>query len=128
MKKIAKWCSWLVLVFGIWACTVQTAAQKTNENILFDSKTLTTKETTQTLNETKEFLLIKEIPALTDAYFSYWVINTSTQKIVTKGNITKGDVIWQNTYILKLTKLPEVMPAGKTKEHFETLIDIAKNK
>jgi hypothetical protein len=127
MKKNTQWCGWLVFVFGVWACTAQLAAQKTNERILFDSKTLTIKETTQTLNESKEFLLIKEIPSLTDAYFSYWIINTTTQKIVNKGSITKGDIIWQNTYTLKLTKLPEVMPEGKTKEHFETLIDISKN-
>ncbi|MCU0382781.1 MAG: hypothetical protein MUF68_01830 [Cyclobacteriaceae bacterium] len=128
MKKNTQWCGWLVLVFGVWACTVQLAAQKTDERILFDSKSLTPEETIQTLNETKEFLLIKEIPALTDPYFSYWIINTTTQKIVTKGNITKGDIIWQNTYTLKLTKLPEVMPDGKTKENFEMLIDITKNK
>lgn len=128
MKKLAHLCSWCLLLAGMWACAAQSSAQKVNNQSSFDVQKLTTKATNQELNDSKEFLLVKEIPTLTDAYFSYWVINLTTQKLVTNGTITKGDITWHSRYTLKLTKLPEQMPVGKTQKDYENFIDIVNNK
>ncbi|MFY7919153.1 MAG: hypothetical protein ACOVOF_07535 [Chryseotalea sp.] len=116
----------LILVVCTCACSVKPAMQKTNEQTPIALATLTQKETTQILSESKEYLLVKEIPKVTDTYFLYWVFDLSDNQLVHKGSITKGNIVWQSNHVLLLTKLPEVMPTGKTPEDYQSLIDLKK--